>query len=79
MQFGSQDFWLTQCQKTLAYSKALQYRAEKAQLLIPSEPYQLAESMLELWQMMEPLIMFTDEEVLDHVPPSNWVKITPSR
>ena len=28
MWFGSQDFWLTQTQKTLAYAKALQYWAE---------------------------------------------------
>ena len=79
MWFGSQDFWLAQPQKTLAYVKALQYWAEKAQPLIPSEPCQLAESVLELWQMMELLTMFTDEEVLDNILPSNWVKITPSR
>ena len=28
---------------------------------------------------MEPLTMFMDEEVLDDIPPSNWVKIMPSR
>ena len=79
MQFSSQDIWLTQPQKTLAYGKALQYWAEKAQLPIPGNPCQLAESMLELWWMMAPLTMFMDEEVLEDVPSSNWVKITPSR
>ena len=46
--FSSQDFWLSQPQKTLAYAKALQYWAEKAQPLIPDEYCHLAESVLEL-------------------------------
>ena len=71
MWFGSQDFWLTQPQKTLAYVKALPYWAEKAQPLIHSKPHHLAESVLELWQMMELLTTFTDEEVLEDVLPSN--------
>ena len=79
MWFSSQDFWLTQPQKTLAYAKALQYWAEKAQLPIPGEPCHLAESVLELWWMMEPLTTFMDQEVLGDTPPSNWVKIMPSR
>ena len=48
MWFGSQDFHLTQPQKTLAYVKALQYWAEKAQPPIPGEPHHLVESVLEL-------------------------------
>ena len=79
MRFSSQDFWLTQAHKTLASVKALQYWAEKAQLPIPTEPHQLVESVLELWQMMELLTMFTDEEVLSDIQPSNRVKIMPSR
>ena len=79
MQFGSQDFQLTQSQKTLAYVKALQYWTEKALPPIPSEPHQLVESVLELWQMMKVLTTITDEEVLEDVPPLNWVKIMPSR
>ena len=43
MQFGSQDFQLTQPQKTLAYAKAIQHWVEKAQALTPGEPCQLAE------------------------------------
>ena len=76
LQFGSQDDWLVQPQKTLAYVKALQYWVEKAQLLIHSEPHHLAESMIELWWVMEPLITFTDEEVLKDTLPSNWVEIS---
>ena len=44
-----------------------------------TEPHQLAESVLELQQAMEPLTSFTNAEVLDNSPPSNWVKITSSR
>ena len=29
--------------------------------------------------MMDPLTTFTDEEVLEDILPSNWVKITSSR
>ena len=79
MWFGSQDFWLTQPQKTLAYAKALQYWAEKAQLPIPSKSCQLVESVLEFQWMMELLTTFTDKEVHSNIPPSNWVKITSSR
>ena len=77
MQFGSQDFYLTQPQKILAYANTLQYWAEKAQLPRPGEPHHLAESILELWHTMELLMTFTEKEVLEDVPPSNWE--TPSR
>ena len=56
--------------------KALQYWAEKTQLPVPVEPHHLVESVLELWQMMEPLVSFTDEEVLKDVLHSNWVEIS---
>ena len=48
MWFGTQDFHLTQPQKTLAYAKTLQYWAEKAQPLIPGKPHHLVESILDL-------------------------------
>ena len=48
MQFGSQDFWLTQSPETPTYTKALQHWAEKAQPPTPGKPYQLVESVLEL-------------------------------
>ena len=49
MQFGNQDYWLSQPQKTLAYVKALQYWVEKALLPISGESHHLVESVLELW------------------------------
>ena len=57
--------------------KALQYWAEKAQLFLPSKPHHLVESIVELHQKMELLTTFSDKEVLEDVPPSNWVKIIP--
>ena len=41
--------------KTLAYTKALQYWVESMKSMILSEPHQLAGSILELRQAMEPL------------------------
>ena len=70
---------MTQPQKTLAYAKALQHWVEKAQPPTPGEPYQLAESVLDLQCEMESLTTFTDEKVLEDVLPSNWVRITSCR
>ena len=56
---SSQDYWLMQPQKTLAYARALQHWVEKAQPMTPGKPNQLAESMLELQCAMEPLTTFT--------------------
>ena len=61
----------------MAYAKALQHWAEKAQPLTPGKPCQLAESVLVL--EMEPLTMFTDQEVLEDLQSSNWVRITLSK
>ena len=69
--FGGQDYDMWQLQKTLAYAKALQYWAEKAQLPCPGKPCWLAESVWELHQVMEPLATFTDMEVLENNLPSN--------
>ena len=79
MHFGGQDYRLKQPEKALAYAKALQYWAEKAQPACPSKPCWLAEGMWELHQTMEPLVTFTDVEVLGYDWPSNWQRITPSR
>ena len=76
LQFGSQDYWLAQPQKTLAYAKALQPWEEQAQLPVPSKPCHLAESVLELQWVMEPLVSFMDEEILKDALPSNWVEIS---
>ena len=74
--FSSQDYQCVQPQQTLAYMKALQYWVEKAQPLIPGEPFHLAESMLELRQAMELMVSFTGGEVLMATAPSNWVEVT---
>ena len=75
-QFSSQDCQLVQPHQTLVYTKALQYWVEKAQLLIPCEPCHLAESVLQLQQAVEPLVIFTEEEVLAATVPSNWVQVS---
>ena len=73
MNFGSQDYQMKQPLKTLAYAKALQFWAEKAQPPMPGEPYQLAGCVWELRETMEPLMMFTDTKVFGNVAPSYWV------
>ena len=55
--FGRQDYCMQQPQKTLVYTKALQYWAEKAQLPHPGKPHQLAEGVQELarpWSLWPP-------------------------
>ena len=79
MKFGSQDYHMKQPQKTLAYTKALQHWAEKAQPPMPGESCQFVECLWELREMMEPLTMFTDAEVSSNDVPLHWVKITSSR
>ena len=61
---GSQDYHLGQSRKTLAYTKAFQYWAERAKPLLPSESHQLAGSILELRQAMQPLMTFQDYGVI---------------
>ena len=46
---------------------------------MPGQPCQLAECVQELREAMEPLMMFTDEEVLSNDVPLHWAKITSSR
>ena len=65
---------MRQPQNTLAYAKALQYWAEKAQLPHAGQPHQLAACIKELRESTEPLMSFTDEEVLTNDPPSPWVE-----
>ena len=79
LQFGSQDYQLAKPQKTLTYTKALQYWVEKAQLLVPGKPHHVLESIVELCWAMEPVVSFMDEEVLKDASPSNWVEITLSQ
>ena len=70
---------MKQPQKTLAYAKALQLWAEKAQPPLLGHPHQLAECMQELRESMELLTSITDEEDLTNDMPLHWVKITSSR
>ena len=61
---GSQDYWLGQLTKTLAYAKALQYWVERVKPLTLGKPHQWVGSILELRQAMEPFTTFEDSEVL---------------
>ena len=67
---------MKQPQKTLAYTKALQFWAEKAQPPQASQPCQVAVCVKELRQSMESLMLFTDKEVLAKEPTLHWVKVT---
>ena len=63
--FASQDYRIKQPQKMLAYAKAWQFWAKKAQPHQASQPCQLAACVKELRELMEPLTSFTDEEDLN--------------
>ena len=76
--FASQYYRMMQPQERLAYAKALQFWAKKAQLPHTSQPCQLAAFMKELRESMEPLILLTNEEVLTKEPLLHWVKVTSS-
>ena len=58
-----QDYWLKQPQRTLAYAQALQYRAEKANPLVPDEPYHLAMCVHELRWLMKLYMIFSDCDI----------------
>ena len=77
--FANQDYRMKQPQKMLAYAKALQFWAKKAQLPWASQPHQLAACVKESKESMELLTSFTNEEVLTKEPSSHWVKVTSSR
>ena len=76
--FSCQDYQMKQPQKTLAYTKVLQFWAEKAKLPLVDQQCQLAECVRKLRVSIELLTSFTDEEVLINDAPSHWVKITSS-
>ena len=75
--FASHGICLGQVQHTVAYMMALQYWAKWVHPPIPGQPRQLAESMQELWQVMEPLVSFGEEEVFATMALSNWMEVTP--
>ena len=70
--FGSQDYWMKQPQKMLAYTKALQFWVEKALLLQASQPHQVSACVKELRELMELPMTFTNEEVLAKETSSHW-------
>ena len=76
---SGQDYQMKLPQKTLAYTKALQFWLEKAQPLLPGQLCQLAECVWELRESMVLLTSFTDEEVLTNDALLHWVRITSSR
>ena len=67
--FHSQDIREAQLQKTLAYTQALQYWADKSNLLMPGQPCLLARCMLELRRVMEPYVAFSNKAVLEGATP----------
>ena len=44
---------------------------------VPSQPHHLAESVQELWWVMELLVFGGEEEVFMTMVPSNWMEVTP--
>ena len=60
-----QDVQLKSLQSILAYAQALQYWAEKANLLVPCEPCLLAMSIHELRQQMRRYTTFRDHNVFE--------------
>ena len=77
--FTSQDYRLRQPRKTLAYAKALQFWAEKAQPPLAGKPHQLVTWIRELRESMKLLATFTDEDILANYPPLPWKTITSLR
>ena len=77
--FSCQDYQMKQPQKTLTYTKALQFWLEKAQLPPLGQLDQLAECVRELRDYLEPLTSFTDEEALTNDMLLHRVKVTSSR
>ena len=65
--FPCQDIWVGQLEKTVAYAQALQYWVEKSNPPTPGQPHLLAESILELREVMEPYVSFPDATFMGSV------------
>ena len=59
------DYWLKPPWNTLAYAQALQYWAEKANLLVQGEPCHLATSIHELRWCMRRYTTFSNHDVFE--------------
>ena len=68
-QFPCWDIREGQLEKTVAYVQALQFWAEKSNPPTPSQPCLLTGSILELREVMEPYVSFSDDTILDGVAP----------
>ena len=76
VRFATQDIHLSQLQLTIAYAMALQYWAKEVHPPVPGKPWHLVGSVQELWQAMEPLVFFGEEEVFVTMAPPNWMEVT---
>ena len=65
--FPCQDIREGQLEKTIAYVQALQYWVEKANLPMPGQPHLLVRCILELREVMESYVSFSDDTVPDGV------------
>ena len=79
--FPCQDIREEQLEKTVAYVQAVQYWVEKSNSPRLGQPCLLAESVLELREMMKPYISFFYDTVLDSVAPlegflKDWAETT---
>ena len=62
--FACQDIWELQQERTVAYTQALQFWVEKADLPTGGKPCHLVGSIVELWEEMKCYISFSDEECI---------------
>ena len=67
LRFPCQDLWEEQWEKTVAYTQALHYWAERANPPTLGQPCLLAGSILELQKVMELYILFSDDIILHSV------------
>ena len=65
--FACQDIREPQQEKTVAYTKALQFWAEKANLPTEGQPYLLVGSIVELREDMKCYVSFTDKDIFSGV------------
>ena len=63
--FACQDIWEIQHEKTVAYTHALQFWVEEADLSTGGKPCLFVRSVVELWEEMKCYISFSDEDVFD--------------
>ena len=72
------DIWEMQREKTVAYTWALQYWVEKADLPAGGGPCMLAESVKELWEEMRYCLSFSNKEVFKGIVPLEETSAIPT-